>query len=107
MGKTLCYRLILDKNVDSLKSGRKQEKGKFNEDFASSMSDLIKSIKLNNQEAKSNGQLEESDADVVPSTLFTYLCQRAIQTEQDTKPLSSFSSIYFRLYGCIIIATDK
>ena len=68
------------KVVNSLKFGRKQEKGKFNEDFANSMSDLIKSIKLNNQEAKSNGQLGESDADAIPFTLFTYLCQCAIQT---------------------------
>ena len=67
------------KVVDSLKFGRKQEKGKFNEDFANSISDLIKSIKLNNQEAKSNGQPEESDADAIPFTLFTYLCQCAIQ----------------------------
>ena len=95
------------KVFDSLQFGRKQEKGKFNEDFANSISDLIKSIKLNNQEAKSNGQLEESDVDVIPFTLFTYLCQCAIQTEQDSKSLSSFSSIYFRLYGRIIIATDK
>ena len=43
------------KVVDSLKYGRKQEKEKFNEDFANSMSDLIKSTKVNNQEAKSNG----------------------------------------------------
>ena len=34
------------KVADSLKVGREQEKGKFNEDFANSMSDLIKSIKL-------------------------------------------------------------
>ena len=54
------------KVVDSLKFGRKQEKDKFNEDFANSMSDLIKLIKLNNQEAKSNGQLEESDTDAIP-----------------------------------------
>ena len=68
------------KVVDSLKFGRKQKKGKFNEDFANSMSNLIKWIKLNNQEAKSNGQLEESDTDAIPFTLFTYLCQYAIQT---------------------------
>ena len=42
--------------------------GKFNEDFANSMSNLIKWIKLNNQEAKSNGQLEGSDADAIPFT---------------------------------------
>jgi len=65
------------KVVDSLKYGRKQEKEKFNEDFANSMSDLIK---LNNQ-AKSNGQLEESDADAIPFTLFTYLCQYATKTD--------------------------
>jgi len=78
-----CVMLSFDsrrKVVDSLKFGRKQEKGKFNEDFANSISDLIKSIKLNNQEAKSNGQLEESDADAIPFTLFTYLCQYAVQT---------------------------
>ena len=104
--RDICYRLILDKKL-LIVLNLVQEKGKCNEDFANSMSDLIKSIKLNNQEAKSNGQLEESDADVIPFTLFTNLCQCAIQTEQDTKPLSSFSSIYFQLYGCIIIATDK
>ena len=69
------------KVVESLKFGRKQEKGEFNEDFANSMSDLIISIKLNNQEAKNNGQLEEGNTDAIPFTLFTYLCQYEIQTD--------------------------
>ena len=67
MGKTLCYRLILDEKlliVLNLVGNRKRE----NEDFANSMSNLIKWIKLNNQEAKSNGQLEGSDADAIPFT---------------------------------------
>jgi len=39
------------------------------------MYDQIKWIKLNNEEANSNGQLEVSDADAILFALFTYLCQ--------------------------------
>ena len=42
-----CVMLSFDSRrnvVDSLKFGRKQEKGRFNEDFANSISNLIKSV---------------------------------------------------------------
>jgi len=67
------------KYIDALKFGKKEDKGSWNSDLQHSLKDIITSLKVNAREAKSNGQVEETEADALPFTLFEYMCQYAIQ----------------------------
>ena len=68
------------KVLDALKYGKQLDKGCWNTDFKFSIKERIKGLRVKVQEAKSRGQVQESEADAIPFSLLECMCQYAIQT---------------------------
>ena len=66
------------KHCCSLKYGRKLANGLFNIELANSMADIITGLKVANAELKHKGQVEENEADEMPSALFEFMCECAM-----------------------------